>query len=96
MAYPANLDDGYSETIIVLENMWEAGPELQKVVVERARHPNLKASFDNYGHVLVFSERPAAEWIRVPGEDLRHLHGGAGGKGATPPGPSARSGPGPR
>lgn len=62
-----------SETIIVLENMWEAGPELQKAVVERARHPNLKASFDN-GHALVFSERPAAEWIRVLGEDLRHLH----------------------
>lgn len=62
-----------SGTTIVLENLWERGPELQKEVVGQAGHPHLKASFDN-GHALVFSSRPAAEWIAGLGEDLHHLH----------------------
>lgn len=62
-----------SGTTIVLENLWEGGPELQKEVVGRAGHPHLKASFDN-GHALVFSARPAPEWIAGLGEDLHHLH----------------------
>lgn len=58
---------------IVLENMWERGPELQKAVAAEANHPHLRTSFDN-GHALVFSDRPAGEWIRVLGDDLAHLH----------------------
>ena len=58
---------------IVLENLWEPGPELHKQVIEQANHPHLKASFDN-GHALVFSQRPASEWIEVLGSDLGHCH----------------------
>lgn len=64
---------GRSATTIVLENMWEREPELQKQVVAEADHPHLKASFDN-GHALVFSSRDATEWITVLGDDLAHLH----------------------
>jgi sugar phosphate isomerase/epimerase len=58
---------------IVLENMWEQGPELQKAVVTRANHPAVQASFDN-GHALVFSEIPASRWIEALGTDLAHCH----------------------
>ena len=58
---------------IVLENLWEPDPTVQKQVVESADHKALKASFDN-GHALVFSEHSAAEWIRVLGDDLLHCH----------------------
>lgn len=64
---------GRSDTTIVLENMWEREPELQGRVVAEAGHPRLKASFDN-GHALVFSGRPAREWIRELGGDLAHVH----------------------
>lgn len=64
---------GRSDTTIVLENLWEEGPELQGEVIRRAAHPHLAASFDN-GHALVFSRRPARDWIAELGEDLAHLH----------------------
>lgn len=64
---------GKSETTIALENMWEPVPDLQARIVGEAGHPHLKASFDN-GHALVFSELPAAEWVRTLGDDLVHLH----------------------
>ena len=58
---------------IVLENLWEPGPELQRAVVERAAHPALKASFDN-GHALVFSPVPSSDWVATLGADLAHCH----------------------
>lgn len=58
---------------VVLENLWEPGPEMQRAVLDHARHPALKASFDN-GHALVFSNVPAATWIEVIGADLAHCH----------------------
>jgi sugar phosphate isomerase/epimerase len=58
---------------IVLENMWEDGPELQRRVVEEAAHPHLKASFDN-GHALVFSDVSAPTWIETLGDHLAHCH----------------------
>lgn len=58
---------------IVLENLWEVGPELQQDVIQLTGHPSLKASFDN-GHALVFSDRPARAWIETLGSDLRHCH----------------------
>ena len=66
-------DAGKHGMTIVLENLWEEGPEWQKRVIEEANHPHLKASLDN-GHALVFSERPAKEWIEVLGPDLYHCH----------------------
>jgi sugar phosphate isomerase/epimerase len=66
-------DAGNHGITIVLENMWEPGPELQKAVVGEAKHPHLKASFDS-GHALIFSDRPAAYWIEVLGEDMGHAH----------------------
>lgn len=58
---------------IVLENMWESDPELQRRVVEEAAHPHLKASFDN-GHALVFSDVVARTWVETLGEHLAHCH----------------------
>lgn len=58
---------------VVLENMWERKPDLQRRVVEAAAHPGLRASFDN-GHALVFSRLTAAEWIQGLGDALAHLH----------------------
>lgn len=58
---------------IVMENLWEPGPDLQKRVVEEVGSPALKASFDN-GHALVFSDMPASDWVEVLGEDLAHCH----------------------
>lgn len=58
---------------IALENLWEGTPRLQRLVVEAAGHPALKASFDN-GHALVFSEVEAPKWVRVLGADLAHCH----------------------
>lgn len=58
---------------IVLENMWEPTPELQRQVIDEAAHPHLKASFDN-GHALVFSDVPAPRWIETLGEHLAHCH----------------------
>lgn len=64
---------GQDGVTIVLENMWERDPALQRQVVEAANHPSLKASFDN-GHALVFSQQPAEEWIRELGAALAHVH----------------------
>lgn len=64
---------GRSGTTVVLENMWEPGPDLQRRVVDAAGHPHLKASFDN-GHALVFSDVSAPAWIRELGGDLAHAH----------------------
>lgn len=58
---------------IVLENMWEPTPELQRHVIDEAAHPHLKASLDN-GHALVFSDVPAQRWIETLGENLAHCH----------------------
>jgi len=58
---------------IVLENLWEEGPEVQRQLADSGKHPHLKASFDN-GHALVFSKRPASQWTEVLGEALAHCH----------------------
>ncbi|MCZ6761133.1 MAG: TIM barrel protein [Gemmatimonadetes bacterium] len=70
---PYAVDAARDGMTIVLANLWESGPELQKRVIEVASHPGLRASFDN-GHALVFSQRPASEWIKVLGSDLAHCH----------------------
>ncbi len=70
---PYAVDVARDGMTIVLGNHWESGPELQKRVIEVAGHPGLRASFDN-GHALVFSQRPATEWIEVLGSDLAHCH----------------------
>lgn len=64
---------GRAGVVIALENMWEASPDLQRSVVERAEHPHLRASFDN-GHALVFSSTAATDWIATLGDALAHCH----------------------
>ncbi len=59
--------------VICLENVWEAGPEIQAELVAAAAHPSLKASFDN-GHALIFSSKPAKDWIAALGDGLAHCH----------------------
>lgn len=58
---------------IVLENIWDHDPGIQREIVEKAGHPNLKASFDN-GHALVSSKVPAVQWVETLGEQLGHAH----------------------
>jgi sugar phosphate isomerase/epimerase len=59
--------------VICLENIWEPGPETQAELISTAGHPGLKASFDN-GHGLIFSSKPAKEWIETLGAGLAHCH----------------------
>ena len=59
--------------VICLENLWEPGPEIQAELISEAKHPSLKASFDN-GHALVFSAKPASYWIETLGGNLAHCH----------------------
>jgi len=59
--------------IISLENLWEPGPGIQADIIEKAAHPNLKATLDN-GHVLVFSDIPSPRWVDRLHENLVHCH----------------------
>jgi sugar phosphate isomerase/epimerase len=59
--------------VICLENVWEPGPEIQAELIATAAHPSLKATFDN-GHALIFSAKPASEWIDTLGAGLAHCH----------------------
>lgn len=64
---------GRHDITIVLENLWERGPEVQLAIVEAADHPRLKASFDN-GHALIHSSTPSSAWVEALGDDLEHCH----------------------
>jgi sugar phosphate isomerase/epimerase len=59
--------------VISMENLWEGTPDIQVELLEKANHPNLRATFDN-GHALIFSELTAAEWIKGLGTNLAHCH----------------------
>jgi sugar phosphate isomerase/epimerase len=58
---------------ICLENLWEPVPDIQADLIERGAHPNLKATFDN-GHLLVFTEYSAGDWIGALGGAIGHCH----------------------
>jgi len=58
---------------IVLENLWDPDPDIQRAIIDRAGHPAIKASFDN-GHALIFSDVPSSTWIETLGADLAHCH----------------------
>jgi len=62
-----------SNIVIVFENHWESGPEIQAEIIRKANHPGIKASFDN-GHALIFSALPAVDWIEILAGDLYHCH----------------------
>lgn len=64
---------GKNDMIICLENLWEPSPHIQKELIEAARHPCLRASFDN-GHALVFSDVSSSSWIETLGPNLGHCH----------------------
>ncbi|HTL53822.1 MAG TPA: sugar phosphate isomerase/epimerase family protein [Planctomycetota bacterium] len=64
---------GRAGVTIALENLWEAGPDLQAELIAQGKHPHLKALFDN-GHALVFSKVPAVQWIETLGAGLAHCH----------------------
>jgi sugar phosphate isomerase/epimerase len=64
---------GCHDITIVLENLWERGPDVQRAIVEAADHPRLKASFDN-GHALIHSSTPSNEWVEALGDNLTHCH----------------------
>ena len=58
---------------IVLENCWDARPEMIKEVVQKVNSRFFKACFDT-GHFNIFSQVSIEDWISVWGEDLAHLH----------------------
>ena len=64
---------GKHNITICLENLWEPGPDIQTELISSAKHPHLRASFDN-GHTLVFSDIPAASWVETLGDALAHCH----------------------
>lgn len=64
---------GRTDMTIVLENMWEPDPGLQRRVVDAAGHAYLRTSFDN-GHALVFSDLSSADWVQTLGDTLVHMH----------------------
>ena len=56
-----------------LENLWEPTPDVQAELITSAKHPHLRASFDN-GHALVFSEVASSSWVETLGDALAHCH----------------------
>jgi sugar phosphate isomerase/epimerase len=60
---------------IVLENMWEPDPHIQRQVLDGVHSPHLKACLD-VGHAVVYSQVPLDAWIKTlePYLFLTHLH----------------------
>jgi sugar phosphate isomerase/epimerase len=59
--------------IVLLENLWEAMPEIFKELLNEVNSSRLKICFD-MGHANVFSEVSLEEWFAVLGEDIAYMH----------------------
>jgi len=62
-----------SEPLILLENVYEHGPETMVRVLERIGHPRLKACFDT-GHHNCWGRAPLGDWLEALGPWLGRLH----------------------
>jgi len=58
---------------IAIENMWEYEPAIIGDVIRGVDHPAVRACLD-VGHAHLFGEAPWAEWLRVMGPLLAHVH----------------------
>lgn len=59
--------------IAVLENVEELGPEFILDIIKAVDSPNLQASID-IGHAHLHSNVQLADWIRIYGKYLYHMH----------------------
>jgi sugar phosphate isomerase/epimerase len=65
--------DKYDDLTVLLENLWEPGPEVFKRLLEKAKSPRLKICFDT-GHANVFSQVGLEEWLFALAENIAHVH----------------------
>ncbi len=61
------------ETPLLLENVWERGPELHKELFERIRSPYFGFCLDA-GHQHSFSETSWAVWLEILWEVMKEIH----------------------
>jgi sugar phosphate isomerase/epimerase len=61
------------DTPLMLENVFEWGPEIFEKVLRRVNSPYIRFCFDT-GHTLAFSKTPWREWLNALGEYLGQLH----------------------
>jgi len=62
-----------SDTPLMLENVFEWGPEIFEEVLHRVNSPYIRFCLDT-GHTLAFSRTPWQDWLRVLGGYLGQLH----------------------
>ena len=68
------LADLQEDIVICLENVMEAGPEIQYEIVSAVNDPRLKACLD-VGHAnTCLSHTPVEDWIRMLRPFLSHVH----------------------
>lgn len=61
------------KTTVVLENLWDTGPEHLKEVIENVGSERLGVCFDT-GHHNLFSKVPVKEWFRKFGPKISYIH----------------------
>jgi sugar phosphate isomerase/epimerase len=61
------------DVTVLLENLWEPGPELFREVLEKVSSPRLKICFDT-GHASIFSKVPFENWLSVLGDSIAYMH----------------------
>lgn len=62
----------YSSTVL-LENVWEADPEMFRNLLDKVASPRLKFCFD-IGHANVYSKVSFEQWISTLCADITHMH----------------------
>lgn len=69
------------DTSLMLENVYEGGPQDLRIILEELSHPNVGFCLDT-GHTTAFGQSGLEEWIRVlaPFLGQLHLHDNFGGQ----------------
>jgi sugar phosphate isomerase/epimerase len=69
----------WSETLpkhdltVLIENIWEPGPELFRKLLDTVNSPKLRICLD-IGHVNVFSKAPLEKWLDILRDDIPYMH----------------------
>jgi sugar phosphate isomerase/epimerase len=58
---------------ILIENVWEASPEIFRKLLDEVKSPRLKICFDT-GHANIFSKVPVEKWFKSLGKDIIYIH----------------------
>lgn len=61
------------KTVIVLENVYETGPDILADLLNRLQSPRIRFCFD-VGHFNVFSQTPIETWLEKMASHLHQLH----------------------